>query len=391
MKCTTDIAIAFAFTLLTGTTYASPVSYCDAASSKICYSWAVPSSTTSSASSNIYLRLEAPNDYQWIALGTGSRMSGSTMFIVYQDGSGNVTLSTRKGHGHDMPTYNRMSNAKLIDGSGISNNSMVANIQWSDPSNVDLKGSNHWISAWKQGNPLDTADTSSDLNEHDGTDSFSVDLSKATVSGNANPFTNSSTTQPSDSAISGGGSGGGEDHTGSIHGVIMAVVFLLGFPMGSVLMPLLGKWLIHASWQIIAFVGMWVGFGIGKVAADRGGDWFHEPHVVLGTIVCILMVVQPALGWLHHRNYVKYQRRTTISVVHIWYGRCIMIVGIVNGGIGMQLSGASTGMIIAYAVVGVVVSVVYAAGAVYKVVKLRRKEHHLISDTSNSALELTRT
>lgn len=85
------------------------------------------------------------------------------------------------------------------------------------------------------------------------------------------------------------------------------------------------------------------------------------------------MVAQPALGWLHHRNYVKYQRRTTVSVVHIWYGRGIMIVGIVNGGIGMQLSGASTGLIITYAVVGVFVSVIYAAGAVYKMVKLRRK------------------
>lgn len=68
-----------------------------------------------------------------------------------------------------------------------------------------------------------------------------------------------------------------------------------------------------------------------------------------------------------------------------------MVVGIVNGGIGMQFSGASTGLIVAYAVIGVLVSAIYAAGAVHKVAKLRRKEHHLISDTSNSALELMRT
>ncbi|KAF4332340.1 hypothetical protein FBEOM_13863 [Fusarium beomiforme] len=376
--------IIFAFFL--SLPYASPVSYCDASSSKICYSWAIPSSA-SSASSNLYLRLEAPTTYQWIALGTGSRMSGSTMLVIYQDGSGNVTLSTRTGHGHDMPTYESRSNIQLIDGSGVSNKTMVANIHWKDAS--ILKGSDHWISAWKTGSPLDTSDASTDFDEHDGTDSFSVDLSQATVSGSGNPFTNSSNTSLSDNnTVSGGG--GGEDHTGSAHGVIMAVVFLVGFPIGSVLMPLLGKWLIHASWQIIAFIGMWIGFGIGKVAADRDGDWFHEPHVVLGTIVCVLMIVQPVLGWMHHRNYVKYQRRTTISYGHIWYGRGIMIVGIINGGIGLQLSGASTGLIAAYSVVGIIVSAIYAAGAVRKMFQLKRKQHPLASDPSHSALELTR-
>jgi hypothetical protein len=101
------------------------------------------------------------------------------------------------------------------------------------------------------------------------------------------------------------------------------------------------------------------------------------------------MIVQPVLGWMHHRNYVKYQRRTTISHAHIWYGRGIMIVGIINGGIGLQLSGASTALIVAYSVVGVVVSMIYAGGAIYKMVLLRRKEHHVMSDdSSNSALEM---
>lgn len=249
--------------------HASPASYCDASSSKVCYTWAVPSSTSS-----LYIRLEAPTTYQWVALGTGSRMSGSTMLVIYQDGSGNVTLSTRKGHGHDTPTYQAMSSIKLVEGSGVSNGSMVANIYWKDAS---IQGTANWISAWKKGSSMDTSDASSDFAEHDGTDSFSVDLSKATVSGTSNPFLNASNTTPSDNAVSGGG--GGEDHTGSAHGVLMAVVFLIGFPIGSVLMPLLGKWLIHASWQIIAFVGMWIGFGIGKIAADRGGDVSRIHHL----------------------------------------------------------------------------------------------------------------
>lgn len=102
------------------------------------------------------------------------------------------------------------------------------------------------------------------------------------------------------------------------------------------------------------------------------------------------MTVQPVLGWIHHMNYLKYQRRTTISYGHIWYGRGIMIVGIANGGIGLQLSGASTGLIVAYAVLSVLVSAVYAAGAVRKIVQGRRKEHQFSHVGSNSAIELAR-
>ncbi|RFN51732.1 hypothetical protein FIE12Z_3935 [Fusarium flagelliforme] len=386
-----DTTFAFVFlalpTQVVGTACTSPFSYCDAGSGKICYSWAVPSTIDSSTSHSLYLRLQAPLDYQWIAIGTGTRMSGSTMFVIYQDGMGNVTLSTRKGYGHNTPTFDSMSDVKLIEGSGLSNKTMVANIQWDDVSGIDLKGSSSWISAWKKGSPLNTSDTTADFDEHDGTDGFSVDLSEATFSGNANPFTNLSNVQSSDNTISGGG--GGEDYTGSAHGFIMAIVFLLGFPIGSVLIPLLGRWLVHASWQIIAFVIMWVGFGVGKVAADRGGDWFHEPHVVLGTPVCVLMSIQPVLGWIHHRNYLKHQRRTTISHGHIWYGRGIMIVGIVNGGIGLQLSGASTGLVAAYAILSILVSTIYATGAIRKMVQLRKKEHQVSSLPLNSNIELT--
>lgn len=102
------------------------------------------------------------------------------------------------------------------------------------------------------------------------------------------------------------------------------------------------------------------------------------------------MIVQPVLGWMHHKNYVKHQRRTTISYGHIWYGRGIMIVGIVNGGIGLQLSGASAGLIAAYSVVGILVSAIYAAGAIHKMVQMKRKENRLVSDQSSSALELAR-
>lgn len=86
------------------------------------------------------------------------------------------------------------------------------------------------------------------------------------------------------------------------------------------------------------------------------------------------MVVQPILGWIHHRNYVKYERRTKVSYGHIWFGRALMFIGIINGGTGLQLSGASSGPIIAYSVIGAIVFSIYTGGVVLKEVRLRGRE-----------------
>ncbi|KAF5962330.1 cellobiose dehydrogenase, partial [Fusarium bulbicola] len=94
MKSLTSITMAAALAI------SSPTSYCNGKSNKICYTWAVPSSTASSSSGNLFIRIQAPFEYQWVGLGTGDKMSGSTMFVIYQDGTSNVTLSTRIGHGH---------------------------------------------------------------------------------------------------------------------------------------------------------------------------------------------------------------------------------------------------------------------------------------------------
>lgn len=49
----------------------------------------------------------------------------------------------------------------------------------------------------------------------------------------------------------------------------MAAVFVLGLPMGAIVMPMLGNWVVHASWQMFCFTAMWAGFGLGYVFASR--------------------------------------------------------------------------------------------------------------------------
>jgi hypothetical protein len=102
------------------------------------YSVGIPPSSSISQSSKggIYLSLSAPSSFQWVGLGIGSSMAGSTIFVMYADGTGNVTISGRDGgQGHVEPQLDStlMTGVTLLAGSGVINNTMVANVHCTLP------------------------------------------------------------------------------------------------------------------------------------------------------------------------------------------------------------------------------------------------------------------
>lgn len=97
---------------------------------QICYSANIPDVTASSGSGDVFFQITGPSDYGWIGMGTGNGMSGSSMLIIYQSADGNnVTLSPRKGSGHNQPGVDSSAKASLMEGSGIVDGKMVANIR----------------------------------------------------------------------------------------------------------------------------------------------------------------------------------------------------------------------------------------------------------------------
>jgi hypothetical protein len=57
-------------------------------------------------------------------------MSGANMFLVYTNAAGtNVTLSPRTASGHNTPTSNSNAQVTLVEGSGVSNGIMTANVR----------------------------------------------------------------------------------------------------------------------------------------------------------------------------------------------------------------------------------------------------------------------
>ncbi|KAG8674523.1 hypothetical protein FPOAC2_00548 [Fusarium poae] len=334
---------------------------------KVCFTWGVPEASASSGSGPIYFQLKAPTSMSWAGLGIGDRMSGSQMFIMYQDGKGNVTLSPRPGTGNVMPRYSKMDGLELLEGSGVKGNEMIANVRCNGCKNLNLKGSDLWIAAWLSGNSMDSTSPSEAISQHDDHATFDVDLVKASMTSDSNPFLSANTNQGGSSsggAVSETSSRGASSTVKLAHGIIMSIVFIAGYPLGAVLMPMLGKWIIHAGWQVVMLLLMWAGFGLGYVYARDGGYWGKQAHTRMGTAVCALITLQPILGYMHHRYFLSHGGRGIISHVHIWFGRALMIIGIVNGGLGLQLANSSKAYIIAYSVIAGLAAVLYLGAAI---------------------------
>lgn len=78
------------------------------------------------------------------------------------------------------------------------------------------------------------------------------------------------------------------------------------------------------------------------------------------------MLIQPFIGFTQHYLFRKKQKQTPASHLHIWYGRLLILLGMINGGLGLRLAGnsragTSTAGTIAYGVVAGVVGVAYLA------------------------------
>lgn len=252
------------------TVYSGKVSHNPNPSEDINFQWGVPENTIRSGSGNVYFQLNASTDYSWVALGIGTGMEGAGIFLLYPDGDGNITLSTRAGEYHVMPEYTERPKTSLMEGSGIVDGRIVANIRCGDCDSLNLEGENTWIAAWLHGEPLNSRELDERITFHGrgGKQVFDVDFAQARISSDSNPFLVDSREGTSDDAAV-TVKGAGSEHNAYLiaHGTIMTIVFVGLYPLGALLMPVFGKWFLHSTSQLLAYLLMWVGFALGVVYA----------------------------------------------------------------------------------------------------------------------------
>lgn len=140
------------------------------------------------------------------------------------------------------------------------------------------------------------------------------------------------------------------------HATVAALVWVILMPTGAILMRLNLKspWIprIHAIWQIFSFFAYVaaVGMGIWLIRALPFADFWDDPHPRLGLALLGLTIIQPFFGFIHHsmfkKNATKFQSgeittspgRTIPGYIHLWLGRCLIILGMINGGLGIRLA-----------------------------------------------------
>lgn len=66
----------------------------------------------------------------------------------------------------------------------------------------------------------------------------------------------------------------------------------------------------------------------------------------------VLLLLQPVIGLVHHYRFRKTQERGVWTHFHVWYGRGLILLGIINGGLGLRLAANTTRGEAAYGAVG---------------------------------------
>ena len=166
------------------------------------------------------------------------------------------------------------------------------------------------------------------------------------------------------------------------HGTVMGFAFAFLFPLGAILIRVAsfrGLIWVHAAIELLAYALALVGLGLGiYVAVYPESQVYHffrgrrakeanmlqitgegNGHPIIGIVVISCLYLQPILAILHHEVYKKTLKRTIWGTSHVWWGRLIITLGIINGGLGLQLSGNTTKGEIAYGVIAGVIWLVW--------------------------------
>ncbi|KAK7531576.1 uncharacterized protein J3D65DRAFT_638043 [Phyllosticta citribraziliensis] len=424
---------AVALAGLASTAYAQISNNC---AGDTCFGLNIPEATVNSGNGDIFLSMSGPTSYSYIALGQGSSMTGSRIFIMYTSANGqNVTVSPRLSSGHSEPKYDSSTEITILENTGVSGNTMTAYFKvsnagtWNGGSMDFTSSSAQWIHAALAGSSLNTDDPNADISKHaDNYGSFTWDFSQAKGGSTANPFTaagattsnscptNSGSSNGSGSSNSGSGSGSGGPGSGSgfggfggfnraeddcananganqlgqgfqaeirrmrriqtAHGVVACLAWAVFFPAGAISIRVFsfpGLVWFHAAMQIFSY-GLYVaGFGLGVYLATQE-DYMKEYHPIIGVVLFVFLFFQPIFGWLHHVLFKKYGGRTFWSQLHIWLGRILITLGVINGGLGLKLAGnTQKRYTVTYGVIAGVIWVVYMIAAVFGEVKRMRK------------------
>ena len=117
-----------------------------------------------------------------------------------------------------------------------------------------------------------------------------------------------------------------------LHAICLSGSFLILFPLGVSLLRFFNSFRFHWILQIIATVVCIIGLvvAIAFSVMDFEYNSFSAAHQIIGILVVVALIFQAVLGFMHHKNFKRVGGRTWMSYAHLWTGRAVIIVGMVN-------------------------------------------------------------
>ncbi|KAK6353196.1 hypothetical protein TWF696_005181 [Orbilia brochopaga] len=359
----------------------SQANYCDPGG-VFCLSVVMPLNSAHDDDGLMILRITGASAKGWLGVGIGTRMAGALMFIVYPgSGGANVTVSPRLSSGQVAPHYYPQTDVVMLEGSGVQDGQMTALFtcnnckRWAGGGLDVTSHTSSWIWAQNTRQTLESSLLWEDIQQHDENSYgvFNVDMSVAVVddpnppnpiplnpeaSGSLYTVPNELITKRKNYVIA--------------HAIIMSITFIILFPLGGIIIRLLRHTIrqavyLHVALQVLSFSLSIAGLATGVVASSILESHFIHSHQVIGVVIMILLFFQIILGTSHHMVYKVKRKRTWLSYGHIWLGRTAIIMGIVNGGLGLPIANATLPPKAIYAGAAAIVFAVYLMG--YGVIK----------------------
>ena len=209
-----------------------------------------------------------PVGQQWAAIGLGSdKMAGALVLMIYSSSSDkNVTFSPRLAKGHSEPEFYKDLKYETLPGTGFINNTFVYsavchNCRSWPGGNLDVTATDQkCIYAAGPGGFVKSNSQKESIKYHSEFGHFTVDMKHATGPA-GEPSLNGDIS--ADGITVGKWAGGKRDWAAIMHAVIMVGCFVGLMPLG-VLILRLGEWVRwHGVNQLLALIGVIVGFGLG--------------------------------------------------------------------------------------------------------------------------------
>lgn len=232
---------------------------------------------------DLWFRLSAPADYDWVGVGIGAKMKGALTFVTYPTKNGTaITLSPRLSTGNTEPTFNSKIDAYKVDFNNASENYINAANGGVMQIAFVCRNCTNWSNP-----PLDLGDTqapfmfavgpisdqtgmrwsnspAAPLRSHSIWGQFTMDMTVATVQspdGISVPTLGVSTVGASSEVTTLGGQS--HDYSSAFHAVTMCLAIGLILPLDVVIFKLFRKVRMHICFEAVIMLLFLIGLGLG--------------------------------------------------------------------------------------------------------------------------------